>query len=536
MRVSSRTSKLYAREERLFGSESNLRIPKYVFEAPENSIASLAVENVNSRWPIFTHFNFWRRVWEYVIFVVSISCLFEITFIPIFVPEITFKQYSPLIILDVLYILDLYVVTHTSYLSHGVVVRSPKRIVKRYGKFAIICHCIGVIPLNWLGCIGGKWWMHVLCSIPRLFRLRRTTESLDTIRGSLVYFSWFSQLFPLMIFLANLIHFFACIFYLAAFFEPTYDCWITNLGWDKLAIPQQYVVSIYFVMTTILTIGFGDLTPQSSSERIVVIFIQLIGVMMNAYMVGTMVSFLIDPIGQRFLTNFSGCSDYMKFKGIPKDVRVQVMHVFQDKWDKYKGSDEPRQVFRHIPETVRNHLKLDIARKCFSVVPPMNLASERLLVGLANVMKPVAYCPGETIIEQDRIDPTLYLFKSGVIQVFLNGVLFATNNCDSGIGFGELELFIDQPRTATVKAVTYVEGWTISRDDLVMGMSHQSDLRTELLQTCKMVFPNYYKQIRRLFNIHLKDEQITVPTGQFLIVSDDADHPEHSDESMPEIE
>ena len=41
--------------------------------------------------------------------------------------------------------------------------------------------------------------------------------------------------------------------------------------------PQQYVVSLYWSFTTMTTLGYGDITPQNSSERIFAMACMLFG-------------------------------------------------------------------------------------------------------------------------------------------------------------------------------------------------------------------------------------------------------------------
>lgn len=40
---------------------------------------------------------------------------------------------------------------------------------------------------------------------------------------------------------------------------------------------SQYVYSIYWATITMVTIGYGDITPQTSCERIYVMLVSLIG-------------------------------------------------------------------------------------------------------------------------------------------------------------------------------------------------------------------------------------------------------------------
>ena len=55
---------------------------------------------------------------------------------------------------------------------------------------------------------------------------------------------------------------------------------IQNQEWT-----QKYIYSLYFSSTTLLTVGYGDLTPTNSKEIIVVLFTQIIGIATFAYAV-----------------------------------------------------------------------------------------------------------------------------------------------------------------------------------------------------------------------------------------------------------
>ena len=47
----------------------------------------------------------------------------------------------------------------------------------------------------------------------------------------------------------------------------------------------QYIYSFYFACTTLLTVGYGDLSPTNINEIIVVLIIELIGIATFAYAV-----------------------------------------------------------------------------------------------------------------------------------------------------------------------------------------------------------------------------------------------------------
>jgi len=44
-----------------------------------------------------------------------------------------------------------------------------------------------------------------------------------------------------------------------------------------------YITSFYFTVTTIMTVGYGDITANSSIEKVICIMLMLIGVVAFSY-------------------------------------------------------------------------------------------------------------------------------------------------------------------------------------------------------------------------------------------------------------
>jgi len=52
------------------------------------------------------------------------------------------------------------------------------------------------------------------------------------------------------------------------------------------------VLSVYFILFTITTIGFGDVAPQTSVERLYVILIMIVGVTFFTVLTGALASIM----------------------------------------------------------------------------------------------------------------------------------------------------------------------------------------------------------------------------------------------------
>jgi hypothetical protein len=64
--------------------------------------------------------------------------------------------------------------------------------------------------------------------------------------------------------------------------------WTTATGIVNSPIMKQYIYSFYFACTTMLTIGYGDITPKNQGEVMVVVLIEIVGVVSFGYLLNEM--------------------------------------------------------------------------------------------------------------------------------------------------------------------------------------------------------------------------------------------------------
>lgn len=72
--------------------------------------------------------------------------------------------------------------------------------------------------------------------------------------------------------------------------------WITQSNVDTVSVGEQYVSALYWSITTMATVGYGDIKPQTTQERIAVIFIMIIS--------GGVYAYIINDIG-KLVSNYN---------------------------------------------------------------------------------------------------------------------------------------------------------------------------------------------------------------------------------------
>ena len=91
-----------------------------------------------------------------------------------------------------------------------------------------------------------------------------------------------------------LCHIIACIWILQAklMLEGKYN-WIHSFGYSDFTKFQLYTVSYYYTVTTITTVGYGDISATGTLERIFAIILMMGGVFAFSFATGTLSSILL---------------------------------------------------------------------------------------------------------------------------------------------------------------------------------------------------------------------------------------------------
>ena len=102
-----------------------------------------------------------------------------------------------------------------------------------------------------------------------------------------------SSYFYVIAFFIMITHINACIFlYIGQELTLTTDrTWIKTNNFEEYSLIEKYLTSLYFIFVTILTVGYGDITPQSTTEHIYNILLLLIECFLYSYIIilGTVV-------------------------------------------------------------------------------------------------------------------------------------------------------------------------------------------------------------------------------------------------------
>jgi hypothetical protein len=71
------------------------------------------------------------------------------------------------------------------------------------------------------------------------------------------------------------------------------ETWVKSLGVKEVGDNfKKAIISCYFALTTLSTVGYGDFYPQSNVERIIAVFVMLCGVAFFSYILGNFIDII----------------------------------------------------------------------------------------------------------------------------------------------------------------------------------------------------------------------------------------------------
>jgi len=115
------------------------------------------------------------------------------------------------------------------------------------------------------------------------------------------------RFFFILVIFIMICHFMACFWIFAAelslddveldeygnLIDPTNsNNWILNEGFHELPDSLLYSTAIYFTVTTITTVGYGDISGTNATERIICVFLMIMGVIFFSFSTGSLTSMI----------------------------------------------------------------------------------------------------------------------------------------------------------------------------------------------------------------------------------------------------
>jgi hypothetical protein len=225
-----------------------------------------------------------------------------------------------------------------------------------------------------------------------------------------------------------------------------------------------YIRAIYWGMTTLTTIGYGDIVPSTNTETIYVVAIQFLGAGMYGYIIGNIANLLsnVDQAKAHFREKIEKVNTFMRYKKLPYELQEKVVQYYSYLWENKRGYDE-ESIMSDLPSSLKMKVALYLNKDMLDKIPLLMGASDSLLNELILSLQPAIFIPGDYVFRKGDIGTKMYFIVKGSVSVMdeFSGNVFAV--LTEGNFFGEVALLNSVPRNATVVADDYCDMYTLDK-------------------------------------------------------------------------
>ena len=313
----------------------------------------------------------------------------------------------------------------------------PQRIYKGYLSSWFIIDFLSMIPVDLLvtvlssGASGTSTSYNNAIKVLRIFRLtkiirilkiRSLISRLELVIGlPSTVFDFISLMFRVLI----IGHFIACIWW--GFSSLTSDpgtAWFENptivggIDVRNGPIGLQYLWSLYWAITTMTTVGYGDVHASNTNERIVNIFILFIGASVFGFIVAN-VSAIMEAVSKRstmISDRMRQVAEYLKEKECPADLSHEILRHFKHLYG-LKNSAQGKEILNNLPVKLKNKILLfQHNRELQKISIFKYIPNNSVRLYLFELMKPVFFHTGQAMItEGDQATDIIFLISGSAI-------------------------------------------------------------------------------------------------------------------------
>lgn len=218
-----------------------------------------------------------------------------------------------------------------------------------------------------------------------------------------------------------------CIWWFVAVIEGLENSWVpyAGVGFDLETAnpPAQYVTSVYFAMTVITTVGFGDITPYTVAEMLVAMLFMACAVFYFGYIVNAVaqLSTMLSSKArgtQIVRQKLEEIDIWASSRHIPENLRRQVKKYYLEVWAPHFGArmDDLSQ-FRELPAALRAELILSLAGEALKQSYTLSALDLDLLEFLATLGLPHPLVAGHDLYREGEIANDFWVLQEGELTV-----------------------------------------------------------------------------------------------------------------------
>jgi len=349
-----------------------------------------------------------------------------------------------LLMIDIIYIIDVILNFFRAYINYEErLIRKTKKIVFHYLRTWFLLDLIQAIPLfslliymernnqnkflrriiNENNFINPILYLLLLLKIIKVYKMFNSNTTIDYYSEILSKSETLDDngSFIITIFLSFcFLNITSCIFIFLG--RYSYPSWIIKLNIQDESYLNLYLTSTYFIIVTITTVGYGDITGDSIPEIIFQVLLLIVGTIAYSFIISYFSNYII-KINKKSMT-------FEKNLGILQEIKLNHPNMKNSIYNEVLRNLNNEQLYekkdKHIlfdclPYSMKNKLIIEMQKPIInSFVFFKNIDNSDFIVKVVTSLKPLLSIKGDIVIEEGDFIKEIIFVKKGIINLNLS--------------------------------------------------------------------------------------------------------------------
>eukprot|EP00290_Baffinella_frigidus_P024350 CAMPEP_0180263796 /NCGR_PEP_ID=MMETSP0987-20121128/45472_1 /TAXON_ID=697907 /ORGANISM="non described non described, Strain CCMP2293" /LENGTH=469 /DNA_ID=CAMNT_0022234049 /DNA_START=13 /DNA_END=1421 /DNA_ORIENTATION=+ len=222
-------------------------------------------------------------------------------------------------------------------------------------------------------------------------------------------------------------HWMCCLWYLQG---GEQEGWIINAGMKdpdgNLIIPNDgygwaysaWISAFYWSITTMSTIGYGDISATTSTERSIAVVVMVLGCCLFAWTTGRITNLLTKTsiCGARFNYKMEEINEWMEARNLSTDLVERTKSFYMLKFPTMRIFNE-MEVLDDLDAGLRKEVYIEMYQDIIKIVPLFRACNEETQREICFRLKPIFRAANTTLTNRGDMPDAMYIVRFGSVEV-----------------------------------------------------------------------------------------------------------------------
>lgn len=338
------------------------------------------------------------------------------------------------------------------YDAEDELVVSRRKIIYNYITGWFFFDIAGVMPFDQFFDVSRYGNLVRVSRLPRLYKLMRLTRLLrllkivkernkilrkviDVLQISAGFERIFLSFFSIFLFC----HMTACFWYMAADLNEEEDNWIFTFNYVDRSNDECYIAAFYYVVQTVVTVGYGDIYSSNTIERAFTCCLMFIGVFFYSFTIGSLSSLLsnLDSKSAHLETKLNTLIQLKSKYNLDDELYLRLKKGIKYGLSKYNF--DKIEFLDNLPMNLKVELSVIMHKNLVQGIDFFQNKPARFIAFIGPYLKLIRHGKDEIVYSEGEYADEMYFIKQGSVSVVLKDFFnFEILNIEKGYYFGEV--------------------------------------------------------------------------------------------------